>query len=247
MALELERFDLASAALDALGSIDVQFGRYGQTLPIIEQRLKVAQLIKNPWEIGDIHAMAAWTYAYTVDYRRAAEIALEGFEANQSETRGVRLHNLNWAAYAEYFGQTVEALVGQPFVLLVHPDDRERVTQDIASLGAPRPVITTESGSLDRTGSIRWAHWICRALCDVDGRVVEVQAVGRDITDRRRAEQALAQSTRDLAARAHQQGGTASAGGDAGPASGSGASLRCAASKPAVVCSRNGSFALSRK
>jgi class 3 adenylate cyclase len=103
MALELERFDLASAALDALGSIDVQFGRYGQTLPIIEQRLKVAQLIKNPWEIGDIHAMAAWTYAYTVDYRRAAEIALEGFEANQSETRGVRLHNLNWAAYAEYF------------------------------------------------------------------------------------------------------------------------------------------------
>jgi class 3 adenylate cyclase len=190
MALELERFDLASAALDALGSVDLQFGRYGQTLPIIEQRLKVAQLIKNPWEIGDIHAMAAWTYAYTVDYRRAAEIAMDGFEANQSETRGVRLHNLPWAAYADFFlGNwarvtdhilpTAIAILGErmgeiPYfasdlvgirAMLSSTRETSTGTADIAVL---RELVDVSEGKKVKPVAV-WLAWILHRQGDTDG------------------------------------------------------------------------------
>ncbi len=103
MAFKLERFDLASAALDALGAVDLQAGRYGMTFDIIERRLKIAGLIKDSAEIGDIFAMAAWTFAYASDYRRGIDLALEGYQRTKSEIGGVRLHNLNWAAYADFW------------------------------------------------------------------------------------------------------------------------------------------------
>src|SRR5262249_14318726 len=43
-------------------------------------------------------------------------------------------------------------------------------------------------------GTIGWQHWIYRAIVDEGGRLVEIQGVGRDITDRKRAEAALAQA-----------------------------------------------------
>ena len=38
-------------------------------------------------------------------------------------------------------------------------------------------------------GDVRWMQWINRGLFDLQGRLVEIQSVGRDISDRKRAEQ----------------------------------------------------------
>ena len=43
-------------------------------------------------------------------------------------------------------------------------------------------------------GSIGWQHWINHAIATDRNGVVEFQGVGRDITDRRRAEEALGQA-----------------------------------------------------
>jgi PAS domain S-box-containing protein len=45
-------------------------------------------------------------------------------------------------------------------------------------------------------GSIRWEEWIGRALFDEDGDPVEFQSLGRDVTERKLAERALADSER---------------------------------------------------
>lgn len=103
MALELEQLDLASAALDAVGGIDVQQGQYARTIPIVERRLKISELIKNPWEIGDTYAMASWTRSYTSDYEGAFDIAYQGYEQSKDEVRGVQLHCLTWATYAGFW------------------------------------------------------------------------------------------------------------------------------------------------
>jgi PAS domain S-box-containing protein len=113
------------------------------------------------------------------------------------------------AAYAQYVGRPAEVLIGDRFGPTLHPEDRDRVMGELARLGATGAVVTIETRSLVMAGAIRWTQWICRTLCGEDGRIAEVQAVGRDITDRKRAELALAQSTRDLEVRARQQAAVA--------------------------------------
>ncbi|MCH8983165.1 MAG: AAA family ATPase [Acidobacteria bacterium] len=103
MAMKLERFDLASAGLDALSSVDVLTGSYGRSIQSVEQRLKIAELIRNPAEISDIYATAAWTHAFTLGYKEADDFATEGM--NRTRAQGFRdhLHVLTWAAYANFF------------------------------------------------------------------------------------------------------------------------------------------------
>ena len=50
------------------------------------------------------------------------------------------------------------------------------------------PVVTRETDVVMRDGEVRWQQWRDRALLDARGAVVEYQSVGRDITDRRRAD-----------------------------------------------------------
>jgi PAS domain-containing protein len=47
-------------------------------------------------------------------------------------------------------------------------------------------------------GEIRWQQWMDSAILDEAGEVVELQSVGRDITDQKRPEGALKESQRRL-------------------------------------------------
>ena len=44
---------------------------------------------------------------------------------------------------------------------------------------------------IDQSGEVRWQRWTDRAICDSQGRVIEVQSTGRDITEQREAQEAL--------------------------------------------------------
>jgi signal transduction histidine kinase len=48
------------------------------------------------------------------------------------------------------------------------------------------------------SGEVRWQHWSDRAIFDHAGKIIEYQSVGRDITDRKRVEQALDESNKKL-------------------------------------------------
>lgn len=90
-------------------------------------------------------------------------------------------------AYCRYFGQPAEALLNQPFLPLMLPEDQAWVLEDIASLSIDKPFISHEHQVVLPLGEIRWHQWTNRAIFDDQGEIIEYQAVGQDVTDRRLA------------------------------------------------------------
>jgi hypothetical protein len=50
------------------------------------------------------------------------------------------------------------------------------------------PVVTVENRVLDGEGRLRWMEFVNRGFYDPDGRLVEFQSIGRDITLRKEGE-----------------------------------------------------------
>ncbi|QXD14427.1 PAS domain S-box protein [Rhodocaloribacter litoris] len=106
------------------------------------------------------------------------------------------------AAYARYFGRTVDEIVGSTFIPEIPPEDQHLLAQNLDDLNCASPVRTVELRIIRPGGDVRWHLWTHRALCDEQGRIVEYQAVGRDITERKQAEEQIRRLNRDLQRRA---------------------------------------------
>jgi PAS domain S-box-containing protein len=52
-------------------------------------------------------------------------------------------------------------------------------------------VVTIEHEARFQDGSLHWQQWVNRTILDADGQVIELQGIGRDITERKRAEEGL--------------------------------------------------------
>lgn len=101
-------------------------------------------------------------------------------------------------AYCRYFGQPREALVGQPFTPHIPEDQLGRVEAYLASLGPTTPVAAFEHPVILPNGQIRLTQWTNRVILDSQDQVVEIQAVGRDVTRQRETEAALAAVNAEL-------------------------------------------------
>ncbi len=102
-------------------------------------------------------------------------------------------------AFCRYHGLSKEEVIGRPFANRVYPDDQVLVDQVMASLSPDHPVGVVEHRVIAK-GVIRWMQWINRGVYDDQGNLVEIQAVGRDIHDRKQAELALEYNNHQLQA-----------------------------------------------
>ncbi|QEG29337.1 Sensor protein FixL [Gemmata obscuriglobus] len=93
--------------------------------------------------------------------------------------------------YCRYFGRTPEQLLGRRFWELLPEPEREYVARHLAALTPTRPVASVENRVIGAGGELRWHEWTNRAFFDDAGRVTGFQSVGRDVTDRVRAADAL--------------------------------------------------------
>ncbi|MBN1221586.1 MAG: PAS domain S-box protein, partial [Anaerolineae bacterium] len=101
-------------------------------------------------------------------------------------------------AYCEFFGKTREELIGHSYLFMIAPEFRELVRQEAENLAKdPRPLVG-EYLNYRHDGKECWIQWVVHCISDENGQVVELQAVGRDITERHRAEEALRESEERL-------------------------------------------------
>ncbi|MGD9857755.1 MAG: PAS domain S-box protein, partial [Planctomycetaceae bacterium] len=91
-------------------------------------------------------------------------------------------------AYCEYFGQSLERVAGTSFFPLILEEDREQVRRRIEALTPANPVSFGEHRIVRQDGTVAWNEWTDRAMFDEQGKLVELQSVGRDITERKKAE-----------------------------------------------------------
>ena len=96
-------------------------------------------------------------------------------------------------AYCRYYGQSRETLLGRLFNELTGtlPEDRERDATHLRALTPSSPSRTIELRRRLPDGRTCWVQWADTAVFDGEGRLVEIQAVGRDVTDQRNSELAL--------------------------------------------------------
>ncbi|MGI0494327.1 PAS domain-containing sensor histidine kinase [Alkalinema pantanalense CENA528] len=88
-------------------------------------------------------------------------------------------------AYCRYFNQDAADLLNQSFIPLIPPEDQTRWTQQLTQLSPDCPMVQSEHRVILPSGEIRWQQWTDRAIFDEAGQIIEIQAVGRDISDRR--------------------------------------------------------------
>jgi len=96
-------------------------------------------------------------------------------------------------AYCRYFGLTQDELMARSVWSQISPEHEEKARELIASITAENPVATIEYHVVSN-GEIRWHQWTDRGFFDAAGHALEYQAVGRDITERKKREEDLRES-----------------------------------------------------
>ncbi|MBN1540895.1 PAS domain S-box protein [candidate division KSB1 bacterium] len=96
-------------------------------------------------------------------------------------------------SFCDLYGRSEEELLGQPFLPLVHEDDREFTLRQMGKVGRPPYHVRYEQRAATRHGW-RWIQWDVKGLLDTDRKLVATVGTGRDVTEQRESEEQLRRS-----------------------------------------------------
>jgi len=91
-------------------------------------------------------------------------------------------------AYCKFYGKTREELIGQSCLFMIAPEFREQVAAEARKLAEENGTVTGEYINYRYDGKECWIQWVVKCITDENSRVVELQAVGRDITQLKQAQ-----------------------------------------------------------
>lgn len=100
-------------------------------------------------------------------------------------------------AYCETFGKTELELLGNTFTPTIHPEDLPTTNDAISRLYEPPHRIMLEQRAMTVHGW-RWFAWEIAIIQDKTGSMIEIQTVGRDVSESKQNKQLLI-TQRDLA------------------------------------------------
>jgi len=101
-------------------------------------------------------------------------------------------------AYCRYFQRSADQLIGQTLWQFIPAQEQAQAWASLATITPQRPVAVMEYHLITDGGDVRWQQWTNRGFFDERGHIIEYQAVGRDITDNKRGEEAIRQSDKQL-------------------------------------------------
>ncbi|MCA1755927.1 MAG: PAS domain S-box protein [Bacteroidales bacterium] len=100
-------------------------------------------------------------------------------------------------SYCRMFGKSEKDLLGSNFMPSVHKDDRESTSEAMKDLFRPPHTAYIEQRVAGSEGWL-WVAWVDTAIPDDQGNIKEIIMVGRDITDRKKAEIELQNKNEEL-------------------------------------------------
>ncbi|MDD5311966.1 MAG: PAS domain S-box protein [Dehalococcoidia bacterium] len=97
-------------------------------------------------------------------------------------------------AFCQFYDKSSDELIGRSYISLLSEPQYPAFTAAIEELVAFPGDVIYDIQPFNKGGETKWLERTMRALADENGQVKKFQVVLRDITDRRRAEQALRES-----------------------------------------------------
>jgi PAS domain S-box-containing protein len=94
-------------------------------------------------------------------------------------------------AYCRYFGRTREQLIGTQFLKSIPESEWAGVKSQVNHVFHTKKPFTYSHEVMTLEGEIRWQQWTDCTILNDDGDVIELQSVGRDVTESHYAEEVL--------------------------------------------------------
>ncbi len=94
-------------------------------------------------------------------------------------------------AFCRFFDKSSEELVGRVLDLDIPSIEDKALTSMISGLTPEKPTNSWELHLMRADGELRWMQSTFRGIFDSEGKILEIQSVGRDVTDRIQMEQEM--------------------------------------------------------
>ncbi|GAA0182649.1 hypothetical protein SH2C18_49900 [Clostridium sediminicola] len=93
--------------------------------------------------------------------------------------------------YCKYFDKTSSELLGTNILTLIPEDEHECLIQHLSSFNIHNPIRVLEHHTINSNGQINWQIWKDEAFFDNEGKIIEIQSIGKDITDLKETQKKL--------------------------------------------------------
>ncbi|MGP1384803.1 MAG: EAL domain-containing protein [Thainema sp.] len=146
-------------------------------------------------DVSDRKRTEAELQASEVRYRKVVEAQTDFILRSQPDTT-ITFAN---PSLCRALGITLSQIVGKKWVDFANPDDLEQdAFRRLAELTPDNPRCFVENRDTRADGQDGWTQWLNEGIFDAAGQLIEIQSVGRDITDLKQTEAALRQSEERL-------------------------------------------------
>lgn len=92
-------------------------------------------------------------------------------------------------AYCRYFQLNCRDIIGKQFRATIPDEEVKIVENHFKQISPGKPESLIEHRVILRDGEIRWHQWRDRGIFSADGTLIEIQSVGRDISERKQVEE----------------------------------------------------------
>ena len=108
-------------------------------------------------------------------------------------------------AYCRFFGKPREELLSRKWQSVTVAEDIPMIEERLKGLSPDNPVVIIEHRVYSACGDICWIQFSNRGLFDEEGRLKEIQVVGRDITELKRKEEEIHKLNEELEQRVNER------------------------------------------
>jgi PAS domain S-box-containing protein len=188
---------LAEGSIVGLSKRSLLTARDGTVRPIDDNAAPIRDAQGQPQGVVVVFRDVSERRRADEDRRRLAAIV----ESSEDAIVGKTLDGiiLSWNAGAErLYGYTAAEMIGQSFMVLVPPDRSAETTTCIQRLRQGEPVTPFETVRRRKDGSLIDVSVSYSPIKDQEGRGVGMAVIARDISERKRSEQAIRDRERQL-------------------------------------------------